>query len=137
MFYNQHSISHTKETAASAIGELILSAHLTKSGQFLAPVLSGLANTPEERWLTLILSKKDTAQTLQWIRTSGIKQENVQVLNPSTPNESISLTRQALAAGTSHTVISWVNTLKKSDLENLELAAQYGKCQGLTIRNRI
>ncbi len=136
MPYNQHDISHIKKTTSSAIGELILSAHLTKSGQFLAPVLSGLANTPEERWLTLILSKKDTARTLQWIRTSGIKQENVQVLNPNTPNESITLTRQALASGTSHTVISWVSALKKSDLEKLELAAQCGQCQGLTISNR-
>ena len=136
MSYHQHTISRTKKPSPSAIGELILSAPLTESGQLLTPVLSGLANTPEERWLTLILSKQDTAQTLQWIRTAGIKQENVQVLNPSSPNESIPLTRQALAAGTSHTVISWVSSLKESDLKKLELAAQDGQCHGLTIRNR-
>lgn len=120
----------------SAIDELILSGPPWQAGRFLKSLLNDLANDQEPRWLTLIPSREHASKTKKWLKLSGISSNRVQVLNPSARQDSLKLTRQALASGTSHTVVSWINQLDSSTLNELELAARSGRCQGLAIRNR-
>ena len=119
---------------ASVIDELILSGSPWQSGRFLTSVIKELASDQDQRWLTVILSSDQAKNTIEWLKTSGISRQRLQVLNPS--SDPVKLTRQALAAGTSHTVISWINQLDSSVLSELESAARSGRCQGLAVRSR-
>ena len=119
---------------ANVIDELILSGSPWQSGRFLTSVIKELASDQDQRWLTVILSSDQAKNTIEWLKNSGISRQRLQVLNPS--SDPVKLTRQALAAGTSHTVISWINQLDSSILSELESAARSGRCQGLAVRSR-
>lgn len=118
------------------VNELILSGNPWQSGQLLAPILNELANDSEQRWLTLILSEQNADKTLSWLKSSGLSSHKIQILNTRNSDRSLELTHKALAAGTSHTVISWLNQLDSRWLSKLESAAKSGQCQGLAIRSR-
>ncbi len=119
-----------------SIDELVISGPSWKINRLLTPVLNELANDQEQRWLTLILPNEQAPETLRWLKSSGISNNKLQVLNLPASKDSIELTRKALASGTSHTVVSWVNQLDKDILKELDKAAKYGQCNGLAIRNR-
>lgn len=122
--------------SASFIDELILSGPPWQSGRFLKSVLNELANDQDQRWLTLIVASEQAQNTINWLKASGISRHRLQVLNPSAQSDSLHLTRKALASGTSHTVVSWINQMDHTTLSELESAARSGRCQGLAIRNR-
>lgn len=124
-------VALSESDTGSFIDELILSG--PGPGRFLRSVLNELANEQDERWLTLILSDKDT---INWLKSSGISRHRLQVLNRSVHTDSLQLTCKALASGTSHTVVSWINSLDSTALSELEFAARSGQCQGLAVRNR-
>ena len=127
----QQSSDHGLGNTTHFIDELILSG--PRSGRFLKSVLNELANEQEERWLTLILSDKGA---INWLKSSGINRHRLQVLNRSVRTDSLQLTCKALASGTSHTVVSWINSLDSATLLELESAARSGQCQGLVVSNR-
>ena len=132
-----HTVTTTNNTKTQPrVNELILSGPAWQSGLFLSPVLSKLANEEEQRWLTLILSDKNPTQTIKWLKSEGISSCNVRVLNRASRKQPLDLTYQALACGTSHTVISWINQMDQEDLSKLEDAARSGQCNCLTIRSR-
>lgn len=119
-----------------AINEMILSGPPWQAGHFLKPMISELADTHKARWLTLIVHDKEAPATIHWLKSSGINSNRVQVLNASS-RETARLTCQALASGTSHTVISWLEQMDIFTLKKLESAAKDGRCQGLAIRSRL
>ena len=123
-------------TASGTVNELILSGQPWQSGHILTPVLNELARDQELRWLTLILSDETANDTKNWLKNSGIASNRIQILNPRSSKKSLELTLKALASGTSHTVVCWLNQLDNGWLEKLENAARSGHCQGLAIRNR-
>ena len=129
----QQSSNHrlSGENTTNFIDELILSG--PRSSRFLKSVLNELANEQDERWLTLVLSDKGT---INWLKSSGISRHRLQVFNRSVQTDSLQLTCKALASGTSHTVVSWINSLDSAALLELESAARSGQCQGLVVRNR-
>ncbi|AMO56713.1 hypothetical protein GZ77_02975 [Endozoicomonas montiporae] len=128
--------TNSKKTARPRVDELILSGPTWQSGLFLSPVLSKLASEEEQRWLTLILSDHNPGKTIKWLKSEGISSCNVRVLNRASRKQSLDLTYKALACGTSHTVISWINEMDQEDLSKLEDAARSGRCNCLTIRSR-
>ena len=123
------------ERRAGTINEMILSGPPWQAGHFLKPMISELANEHKARWLTLIVGNKEAPATIHWLKTSGININRVQVLNAA-HRETARLTCQALASGTSHTVISWLDQMDVFTLRKLESAAKNGSCQGLAIRSR-
>lgn len=130
---------HQTDTSSerSSINEMIIGGRPWQAARFLKPILSELADEREARWLTLVLSDEDAPATIQWLKSSGINNSRVQVLNHSANMDSLELTRKALASGTSHTVVSWVKQLDNPSLQQLERAARNGQCQGLAIRSRL
>ncbi len=135
-FNQSGSCAFLDNEPASFIDELILSGPPWQSGRFLKSVLNELANDQDQRWLTLILSSEQARSTINWLKASGISRHRLQVLNPSAQSDPLKLTRKALASGTSHTVVSWINQMDSTTLSELESAARSGRCQGLAIRNR-
>ncbi|MGI9274381.1 MAG: SulA-like leucine-rich domain-containing protein [Endozoicomonas sp.] len=123
-------------SSSGTVNELILSGQPWQSGHILTPVLNELAREQERRWLTLILSDENANDTKSWLKHSGISSNRIQILNPGNSKKSLELTLKALASGTSHTVVSWLNQLDNGWLEKLENAAKSGHCQGLAIRKR-
>ena len=123
--------------ALPSINEMILAGRPWQAAHLLKPLLNELADETRQRWLTLVLSDEDASQTVRWLKSSGINNSRVQVLNHNADNDSLELTRKALEAGTSHTVISWVKQLDQPALQQLEMAAKNGQCQGLAIRSRL
>ena len=77
---------------------------------------------------------KTNQLTMQHQPSSDININRVQVLNAAN-RETARLTCQALASGTSHTVISWLEQMDIFTLKKLESAAKDGYCQGLAIRS--
>lgn len=125
----------TKKSQKPSINELILSGQPWQSEQLLTPILSQLS-TDNERWLTLILTNKSDTRTLHWLKNCDLNHDKVQIFTSNSVNQTLELTRKALASGTSHTVISWLGHLDKGWLSKLESAARNGQCQGLAIRSR-
>ena len=121
---------------AGTINEMILAGPPWQAGHFLKPMISELVNEHKARWLTLIVSNKEAPATIHWLKSSGINNNRVQVLNTA-HRETTRLTCQALASGTSHTVISWLDQMDVFTLRKLESAAKDGSCQGLAIRSRL
>lgn len=125
----------TSDRSIGTINEMILSGPPWQAGHFLKPMISELANEHKARWLTLIVSNEEAPATIHWLKSSGININRVQVLNAAN-RETARLTCQALASGTSHTVISWLDQMDVFTLRKLETAAKNGHCQGLAIRSR-
>ncbi|MRI34195.1 hypothetical protein EOPP23_14470 [Endozoicomonas sp. OPT23] len=119
-----------------SVNELILSDNPWQSDFILTPILNQLADNSEQRWLTLVLSDDASDKTRSWLKQSGINHTKVQVINPKGKADLLELTRKALASGTSHTVISWLNEVDNENLDLLESAAKNGHCQALAIRSR-
>lgn len=129
-----NNYSSTTEEYGS-INEMILAGKPWQSGHFLKPMLSELTEEHPARWLTLVVNDEEAPRTIRWLKSSGINNSRVQVLN-SAHCDTTRLTCRALASGTSHTVVSWLNSMDEFTLKKLEAAAQRGNCQGLTIRSR-
>ena len=123
------------EEGTGTINEMILSGSPWQAGHFLKPMISELSNEHKARWLTLIVDNREAPATRQWLKSSGINNDRIQVLNAAN-RETTRLTCQALASGTSHTVISWLDRVDTFTLRKLESAAKDGRCQGLAIRSR-
>ena len=136
---HQHGVNKYSSASdePSPINEMIIGGRPWQAAHFLKPLLSELADETKHRWLTLVLSDEDGPETVKWLKSSGINNKRVQVLNHSANMDSLELTRKALASGTSHTVVSWVKKLDKPMLKQLELAARDGQCQGLAISSRL
>ena len=136
--YSRSSEEALAQKEQSPINEIVIGgSSLSQAALFLKPILSELADETRHRWLTLVVPCEYAPRTIKWLKSSGINNNRVQVLHQSTNLDSLELTRKALASGTSHTVVSWVNQLDKPSLEELESAARDGQCQGLAIRHKI
>lgn len=137
--FHQQDVNQYSSTCdeLSSINEMIIGGRPWQAARFLKPLLSELADETKHRWLTLVLSDEDAPETVKWLKSSGINNSRVQVLNHSANMDSLELTRKALAAGTSHTVVSWVKQLDQPTLQQLELAAKNGQCHGLAISSRL
>ncbi len=126
----------TGNSKQGSVNELILSDAPWQSDFILTPILNQLAGSNEQRWLTLVLSDDASEKTRNWLKEAGIRHARVQVINPKGKTDLLELTRKALASGTSHTVISWLNEVDSKHLDLLESAARNGHCQVLAIRSR-
>jgi cell division inhibitor SulA len=97
----------------------------------LAPILRELSEA-DGRWLTLIAPP--AAVSPGWLRESGLNRERILLLQAGDAEAALELSCKALAAGCSHTVISWLGRLDKNKRRRLQTAASQGGTQSLNIR---
>lgn len=97
----------------------------------LAPLLRELSEA-DGRWLTLIAPPASVSPA--WLRESGFNRERILLLQAGTVQGALDLACKALAAGCSHTVISWLGRLDNVKRQRLQAAARQGSTQSLNIR---
>lgn len=114
------------------LSELSFSGSSAHCQQLLAPILRELGDSADSRWLTLIAPPAFICQ--DWLRACGLNRERVILLQPRTTCSAVELACKALAAGCSHTVVSWLERPDRATRQRLQAAAKLGGTQSLNIR---
>lgn len=124
--------AHSRESGQDGLSELHLQGSRRRCQLLLAPILRDLSEAPDTRWLTLIAPPASLTQA--WLRASGLNRERILLLQPSHGQSAFELACKALAAGCSHTVISWLDRLDSTARFKLRAAADMGTAQSLNIQ---
>ncbi|SDT99536.1 SulA-like leucine-rich domain-containing protein [Halopseudomonas salegens] len=118
-------------TSDSGYSEMALSGQPQQCLQWLAPVLRDLANTPGDRWLTLLNPPQLVSHA--WLRATGLDPQRILIVRSNGRMQGNQLCQELLSLGCSHTVISWLSTDAAVSAQ-LEKAARQGQCKSLNIR---
>lgn len=117
--------------AQDPVSELSLSGNQLHCELLLASMLRQLVEVADGRWLTLIAPPLPVCQA--WLREQGLNRERILLLRPSGRQSAMELACQALCAGRSHTVVSWMGGLRVADRRRLKGAARSGDAQALNV----
>lgn len=116
---------------ADYLSEMSVSGSESHCRLLLAPILRELSEA-DGRWLTLIAPPVSVSPA--WLRESGLNRERIMLLQAGNAEAALELSCKALAAGCSHTVISWLGRLDAGKRCRLQTAARQGGTQSLNIR---
>lgn len=122
--------SDSKNT--SGVTELVLTSNNPEQLHLILPMLAYLSQQTEDRWITWIAPQYLNRQMLE---TYGVNTNCIRLIHCNQDNL-LWVTWEALASGTSNTVIASPGRLTEKELVQLEIAAHKGKCQGLLLRAR-
>jgi cell division inhibitor SulA len=119
-------------TKAFGVTELVLTSDSPEQLHLLLPMLAHLSHNSSDRWITWVSPKHLNRELLvaYGVNTQCIRLIHCQDENP------LWVIWQALASGTSNTVIASPGRLSEKELMQLEVAATKGECQGLLLRAR-
>lgn len=120
-----------EQADADYLSEMSVSGSEGHCRLLLAPVLRELSEA-DGRWLTLIAPPASVSPA--WLRESGLNRERILLLQAGNAQGALELACKALAAGCSHTVISWLGRLDNAKRLRLQAAARQGSTQSLNIR---
>lgn len=98
------------------------------------PSLSFLTNQISDRWLTWITD--DISMVREQLRFYGVNLKRIRIIKPRSQEHAFWLFWDALATGTSHTVVSALDYTSEKQIKLLDRAATKGKCVGLVLRER-
>lgn len=118
--------------STSGVTELVLTSNSPEQLQILLPMLAFLSNQHENRWITWIAPEYLNRQVLE---AYGVNTCCIRLIHCA-PENLLWVTWEALASGTSNTVIASPGKLSEKELHHLEAAAHKGQCQGLLLRAR-
>ncbi len=118
--------------STSGVTELVLTSNSPEQLQLLLPMLAFLSNQHENRWITWIAPEYLNRQVLE---AYGVNTQCIRLIHCA-PENLLWVTWEALASGTSNTVIASPGKLSEKELHHLEAAAHKGQCQGLLLRAR-
>lgn len=118
--------------STSGVTELVLTSNSPEQLQILLPMLAFLSNQHENRWITWIAPEYLNRQVLE---AYGVNTRCIRLIHCA-PENLLWVTWEALASGTSNTVIASPGKLSEKELHHLEAAAHKGQCQGLLLRAR-
>lgn len=118
--------------SSSGVTELVLTNNDPEQLQLLLPMLAYLSQQTENRWITWIAPQYLNRKILE---TYGVNTSCIRLIHCDQDNL-LWVTWEALASGTSNTVIASPGRLTEKELAQLEVAAHKGKCQGLLLRAR-
>ncbi len=94
------------------------------------PALASLSQT--QRWLTLV--SPPNAPSPQQLRAAGIDLSHMLMIHPHATTNGLWAVEQALRAGTSSAVLSWVSNTDHRAMQDLRGAALAGNSCGLVFR---
>lgn len=123
----QPSPSHPADT--SRITEILQHNSRISLPPLLLPIIAQLSR--DDRWLTLINPPAELNRAL--LDQVGASTGHILVLRCT--GAALPLCRQALAAGTSHTVILWCENGQPLPLKQLAPAAEQGNAQAILVRH--
>lgn len=125
--------SNTPHQQPSGVTELVLTSDTPGQLALLMPMIAYLSNTSKDRWITWIAPHNISRELLE---SHGVNTQYIRVIHCSEKLNLLWVTWEALAVGNSHTVISSPGKLTDKELNQLEVAAVQGQCQGLLLRVR-
>jgi cell division inhibitor SulA len=119
-------------TKAFGVTELVLTSESPEQLHLLLPMLAYLSHNSGDRWITWISPKHLNRDLLA---AYGVNTQCIRLIHCQDENP-LWLIWEALASGTSNTVIASPGRLNEKELMQLEVAATKGECQGLLLRAR-
>ena len=99
----------------------------------LLPMLQYLSNQHKDRWVTII---SDKAVSQRWLKEQGVNVNTIRVIQAQHINDALWMTWEAVANGTSHTVIAELGVQTSTVIRELEQAADEGDCRVVLVRSR-
>lgn len=119
-------------SGAGRITEILLHNRSVSLHPVLLPMITELSR--DNRWLTLI--NPPTSLNRDLLSRAGATTGHILSLcSHDGRHAPLELCRQALAAGTSHTVIAWYESGSAAPLHQLDLAASIGHAQAILVRH--
>lgn len=128
-----NSANHSYQQPLGGVTELVLTNDAPEQLTLLMPMIAYLSNSSQDRWITWIAPHNISRELLE---SHGVNTRFIRVIHCHDQLSLLWVTWEALAAGNSHTVISSPGKLTDKELNQLEVAAMQGKCQGLLLRVR-
>ncbi|BFM11472.1 hypothetical protein R50072_16250 [Simiduia litorea] len=99
----------------------------------LLPMLQYLSNQHKDRWVTIV---SDKAVSQRWLKEQRVNVNTVRVIQAQHINDALWMTWEAVANGTSHTVIAELGVQTPTVIRELEQAADEGDCRVVLVRSR-
>lgn len=121
------------KTASFGVTELVLANDSLDQLALILPMIAFLSNTRTDRWISWITPHPVARQLLE---TYGVNTKLIRFIHCEDGESARWITWEALAAGTSHTVIASPGKLGDKELFQLEQAANQGNAQGILLRLR-
>jgi len=118
-------------TKIFGVTELVLTSDSPDQLHLLLPMLAHLSHNSGDRWITWISPKHLNRDLLA---AYGVNTQCIRLIHCQ--DENLWVIWEALASGTSNTVIASPGRLSEKELMQLEVAATKGECQGLLLRTR-
>ena len=122
-----------RQQPSGGVTELVLTSDSPEQMALLMPMITYLSNSARDRWITWIAPHNISRELLE---SYGVNTRYIRLIHCHDLPSLLWITWEALAAGNSHTVISSPGKLTDKELNQLEIAAMQGKCQGLLLRVR-
>ena len=127
------STQNPQSAPQSGVTELVLANDSLEQLALILPMIAFLSHSQGERWITWISTQPISRELLE---AYGVNTRVLRFVHCKDGDNARWVTWEALAAGTSHTVIASPGKLTDKELAQLEQAAYMGKTQGLLIRLR-
>ncbi len=121
------------QASNSGVTELILANDSLDQLRLILPMVAYLSQSQSDRWITWISPQAINRQLLE---NYGVHTQRLRFIHCEDGENARWIAWEALAKGTSHTVIASPGKLSDRELAQLEQAAQEGKAQGLLLRLR-
>lgn len=128
-----NSTNSGRQQPLGGVTELVLTSDSPEQLALLMPMIAYLSNSSQDRWITWIAPHNISRELLE---SYGVNTRYIRVIHCHNPSSLLWVTWEALSAGNSHTVISSPGKLTDKELNQLEVAALQGNCQGLLLRVR-
>lgn len=119
--------------AAGGVTEIVLSGDPQAALQRVLPMIAHLSESHDPRWLTWITTGIINRDILL---AAGVNPERVRLIHLHRQEDICWVLWDAMACGTSHTVIATPGVLPDKTIDELDGAGAKGHCQGLLLRLR-
>lgn len=133
MISAQRPSAALQNQAGAGITELVLTRNAPEQSHLLLPMVAHLSQSYPDRWLTWVNPGVIDRHALELY---GVDTRCIRLIHTGNPQDVRWIAWEALATGTSHTVIAAPGKLTWKDVQLLEEAAQRGQSQGLLLRLR-
>lgn len=117
----------------SGVTELVLANDSLEQLALILPMIAFLSHSRTDRWISWISPHPISRQLLE---SYGVNTKLVRFIHCADGENARWVAWEALAAGTSHTVIASPGKLTDKELNQLEQAAVAGNAQGILLRLR-
>lgn len=123
----------TDKQTSCGVTELVLANDSLDQLALILPMIAFLSNSRTDRWISWISPHPIARQLLE---SYGVNTKLIRFIHCEDGENARWVAWEALAAGTSHTVIASPGKLNDKELNQLEQAAFKGNAQGILLRLR-